>query len=203
MSKYLTSFTIGALLHEESTQIIPLLLHDDNEGIEAEIITGNLTKINAQASRKRKILEIKRRFEQSDNSLWEYFINASASEQKAILYYNCLKTYQILQDFHIEILMDKWSKYDLELTNTDYSSFLFSKSDQHPEILEWTTNTQTKLIQIAKLMLKEVGILEGNKLRQLYLPDSFWEFFINMGELWYLEAMFLNINDIKKLISKR
>lgn len=85
MSKYLASFTIGALLHEESTQIIPLLLHEDNEGIKAEIITGNLTKINAQASRKTKILEIKRRFEHSDNSLWEYFINTSESEQKAIL----------------------------------------------------------------------------------------------------------------------
>lgn len=202
MSKYSVSFTAGALLYEESVQIIPLLLYQDEEGINTEIKTGTLTGINAETSRKRKIFEIRKRFKAVDEGIWKIFLTATSAEQKVILYYVCLKAYQMLQDFHIEVILEKLKRFDLELTREDYFSFLFNKSDKHPEILEWTDSTQSKMISMAKLMLKEAGILDNKKLQQVYLPNSFWKIFANLGELWFLEAMFLSIDEIKDLVNR-
>jgi hypothetical protein len=202
MSRYSVSFTAGALLFKESIQIIPLLLNKDEAGIKEEIRTGALTGINAESSRKKKILEIRKRFDVTDKAIWEGFLTASPSEQHILLYYSCLKVYQILQDFHIEVLLDKWKRYDLGVTREDYFSFLFKKSDEHPEVLEWTNSTQIKMISNAKLMLKETGILEAEKIKPLYFSNSFWKVFITLGDLWFLEAMFLSIDEIKNILNR-
>jgi hypothetical protein len=202
MSKYSVSFTAGTLLLKESLHIIPLLLNEDEAGIQEEIKTGQLTGINAESSRERKIREIRKRFGKIDKAIWEQFLIVSTIEQSVLLYFSCLKTYQLLQDFHIEVLLDKWSRYDLEVTREDYFTFLFKKSDEHPEVLEWTDSTQSKMISMAKLMLKETGILQNGKIQPLYLSSNFWEVFVKFGELWFLEAMFLSIDEIRNLLDR-
>ena len=41
-------------------------------------------------------------------------------------------------------------------------------------------------------MLKEVGILEGERLTAVDAPDSFWQRFLPTGDVWFLEAMLLS-----------
>lgn len=202
MSKYSVAFTAGALLHQEFVLIVPLLLHEDKEAIKEEIRTGTLTGINAESSRKRKVSEIQKRYKAVDKSVWELFVNVDEQKQRVLLYYVCLKTYQLLQDFHIDVLLEKWKRYDLEVSKNDYSSFLFKKSDDNPEIIEWTDQTINKVISNARLMLKETGITVNDKLQQIDQPDKFWSFFIQLNEFWFLELMFMNVDEIKSIIEK-
>lgn len=202
MSKYSVAFTAGALLHQEFVLIVPLLLHEDKEAIKEEIRTGTLTGINAESSRKRKVSEIQKRYKAVDKSVWELFVNVDEQKQRVLLYYVCLKTYQLLQDFHIDVLLEKWKRYDLEVSKNDYSSFLFKKSDDNPEIIEWTDQTINKVISTARLMLKETGITVNDKLQQIDQPDKFWSFFIQLNEFWFLELMFMTVDEIKSIIEK-
>jgi uncharacterized protein with WD repeat len=108
-----------------------------------------------------------------------------------------LKTYSILQDFHIDILLNKWRRYDIEVSTSDFLNFLFQQADKHPEIFEWTELTQKKVASVAILMLKELGILKEKELKQVDLPVSFWQLFLRFSESWFLEVMFLDQEEIQ------
>jgi hypothetical protein len=197
MSKYSVSFVAGALLLQETIVIVPLLVNEDEAAIQEEIEIGNLTGINAVSSRKRKISEIRKRFNAVPIEVWEAFLNADKSERLVLLYYVCLKTYSILQDFHIDILLNKWRRYDIEVSTSDFLNFLFQQADKHPEIFEWTELTQKKVASVAILMLKELGILKEKELKQVDLPVSFWQLFLRFSESWFLEVMFLDQEEIQ------
>jgi uncharacterized protein with WD repeat len=203
MSRYSVSFVAGALLLQETIVIIPLLVNEDEAAIQEEIETGNLTGINAVSSRKRKISEIRKRFNAVPIEVWEAFQNSNKSERLAILYYVCLKTYSILQDFHIDILLNKWRRYDIQVSKSDFLNFLFQQADKHPEIFEWTELTHNKTASVALLMLKEVTLLKEKELKQVDLHVSFWRLFLRFGELWFLEAMFLDQEEIQTIIESK
>jgi hypothetical protein len=40
--------------------------------------------------------------------------------------------------------------------------------------------------------MKEAGVIISGKMKQVFLPNEFWLFFIEKGEGWFLEAMFLS-----------
>jgi|AntRauTorckE5430_2_1112549.scaffolds.fasta_scaffold06886_3 uncharacterized protein with WD repeat len=203
MSKYSVSFVAGALLLQETTVIIPLLINEDEGAIQEEIETGKLTGINAKSSRKRKISEIRKRFNAVPIGVWESFQILDKSEQLVILYYVCLKTYQILQDFHIDIILNKWKRYDIQVSKSDFLNFLFQQADKHPEIFDWTELTHGKTASVALLMLKEVNVLNKKELKQVHLSVSFWRLFLKFGEIWFLEAIFLDQEEIQGIIENK
>ena len=98
---YNASFTTGALMLHESQVIIPLLLSADAEGVKREVNIGEALKLNAFASRRKKVGEITKRFKHVKPSVWQRFMESEEQEQMLILYYACLKTYNILKDFQI------------------------------------------------------------------------------------------------------
>lgn len=112
-------------------------------------------------------------------------------EKNTFLYYVCMKCYPLIRDFHFEVILNKWRLLDTTFEKEEVSKFLQRSANQRHEIDEWKESTQNKIIQVLMLMLKEVGIISKNKLRLIFLPDTFWLFFIAHGEGWFLEAMFL------------
>lgn len=194
MAKYSASFTSGALLWHETTAILPLLLNNDVRALKQEIETGERLQLNARKSRQNKVNEITKRFKAVPVQVWDFFNDAPKEQQNVILYYAALKTYRLILDFHLDVLLKKWNSFNLLWDKTDVATFLLRQSDKHPEIDKWTIQTHEKIASVIFVMLKEAGLLKEGKLHEPELPDVFWTFFYQLGEAWLLEALFLHAN---------
>lgn len=194
MNKYSASFTSGALLWQETVAILPLLLENKEQEIKEEIEKGTRLQLNARKSRQSKVKEITKRFKAVSIQVWEYFNDAPKEEQLLILYYAALKTYHLLLDFHLEVLLKKWNSFNLLWNKTDVATFLLRQSDKHPEIDKWTMETHQKIASVIFVMLKECGLVKDGKLQEPMLPNEFWIFFYQLGEAWLMEALFLHAN---------
>lgn len=188
MIQYRASFTAGALMREESVRIAEELLR----GIPPDLVNPDVLDTNSEQGRQRKTSEILRRFEQTDRSTWSDLPVIPVAQQQVILYYSCMKTYRLLFDFHMDVVLPRWRSLDRELTPYDAQRFLERRADEHPEIDEWTEKTWEKVRQVMLKMLTEARLLQENRLQPVQLPNHFWERFVKVGDLWFLEAVFLN-----------
>ena len=197
---YRASFTAGALFREECKILIPLLLASDEEAIRNEKETGAQLRINARASRLRTIREVRNRFEATPKAVWERYMETSdKTEQALLLLFAALKTYTVLHDFQVEVVAPRWHRYNRELSKSDFLSFLYRKSEEHPEIDDWSQSTQEKLATVTIRILAEAGLLQDDKLKEVTAPFSFWVFFMEINEPWFLDAVLLP-EDLKQRI---
>jgi hypothetical protein len=49
-------------------------------------------------------------------------------------------------------------------------------------------------------MLREAGLLEDGTLQVPPVPSAFWERFVRVGDIWFLEAAFLKERDRTSVI---
>lgn len=194
--EYSVSFTAGALMREESAQIV----REVRRGTRLEEVDPDVLDVNSRRGRNRKTMEVIKRLQSADRSVWEDFPELSHAEQQVTLYYCCLKTYRLLFDFHMDVVLPKWQSFDRELQPHDARRFLERRADDHPEIDRWGTSTWEKVRQVMLKMLREAGFLANAELTAPQLPKAFWERFVRVGDVWFLEAVFLNERDRTSII---
>jgi hypothetical protein len=186
--EYTTAFTAGPLMPKRSAQIV----EEINRGTSPDEIDPSIFDINSWQGQRRKVAEIKRRLSETDQSVWEDLPKLPAPERALVLYYCCLKTYPLLFDFHMEAVLPTWRSADRSFGNHDVRRFLEQQAETHPEINDWGESTWKKVRQVMLQMLREAGFLRDGSLHQVDRPDPFWARFVKVGDLWYLEAAFLN-----------
>lgn len=192
MTKYLISFTAGALMFDETVRVLEFILNETLEFEKNFIIEKNIIKVNSEAGRKRVLQEIRKRSKAVDKSIWELFNQSNKNEKKIILFYVVLKTYQIVFDFMREVILEKWKSLTSDFSERDIEIFLDKKIIEHPEIEIWTETTRAKVIQVIIRILKEAGILINNKIEPIIANYSFWKHFVKIGDPWFLELALLN-----------
>ncbi len=186
--EYSAAFTAGALLHQESVQVIAAVQeHGDLQAADPDVLTAN-----SKRARERKTREVVRRLQQMERSVWRDFLDDSVAEQKMTLYYGVLKTYRLLFDFHMDVVLPRWRSLDRRITPHDARRFLERRADQHPELDTWSPSTWQKVRQVMLKMLSESGLLYENTLQAPALPDAYWHRFVRVGDIWFLEAALLN-----------
>lgn len=198
---YLVSFTAGGLLHEETISLSPYYNDDKIESISEQIVNNSLMKTNSQASRQRMIQEIKKRYFAVGEKFYGNFDQFTIVEQKLIIFYSCMKTYKILFDFMLDVIIEKWLSMDLEVDINDVERFLDKKSNVQNDIDGWSSQTRRKIITVLVRMLNEVGMLENNTLVQIEAPDEFWRMFVANNDSWFLEAGLLSKEQREKIIN--
>ena len=198
---YLVSFTAGGLLHEETISLSSYYNDDKIESISEQIINNSLMKTNSQASRQRMIQEIKKRYLVVGEKFYGNFDQFTIVEQKLVIFYSCMKTYKILFDFMLDVIIEKWLSMDLEVDIDDVERFLDKKSNVQNDIDGWSSQTRRKIITVLVRMLNEVGMLENNTLVQIEAPDEFWRMFVANNDSWFLEAGLLSKEQREKIIS--
>ncbi|GEO05553.1 hypothetical protein AAE02nite_32170 [Adhaeribacter aerolatus] len=184
----------GALLFNEFRAVLPLLKEPSfKELLEKEVKENLLLKINAQASRARIANELRNRAGSVDREFWFYFEGLEEKEQRLALYYIILKTYPLLLNFHFEVVLKKWRTLDYHLEKFDLQMRLDEIVSQDATVAGWTDNSRNKIISVFMTMLKDAGFLSRNQLRKPEnISSSFWKFFVTAGDLWFLEACFVN-----------
>jgi len=192
VSLYSASFTTGPLLTDETEAVINFMDENPGDDFREIIESDKYLKVNSQAARIRRLREIRNRIESIPLEYWGFFQRLTGKDEKnTFIYYVCMKCYPLIRDFHLEVILSKWRLMDTAFSKEDVIKFLTRASNQHPEVDDWKESTHKKVIQVLSLMLKEAGIVSSNKLHLVFLPDTFWLFFIERGEGWFLEAMFL------------
>ena len=198
---YSASFTAGALLYRETNALLSILLNNDSELLIAEEIKNNkLIQINSEASRKRVMQEIVKRFQIVPIDLWKYYELMTENEKKLTLFYSCLKLYRLIFDFHFEVTLKRQSISSDFPDNYFYQMKLDEIGMNDSEVDSWTEDTKTKTITVYHRILKEAGLIKGGKLTSVDASIDFWIFFGENRENWFFDACFLNANRKTEII---
>ena len=200
-SPYTAAITGGGFLFEETNILLPLLQSDDREALlKDEKINNRLLKMNAETSRYRAIMEIARRYDAMPSAFWSDYQAMSIDDQQVALFFVILKTYKICFDFHINVTMRKWNSISKSVVYDDIEMEFNEVSARDEFVDSWSDKTKRKVASAYLTVLRKVGLLDQDD--QLHpLSASNFDYYITIGEQWFLEACLLQpyqIDNIKK-----
>jgi hypothetical protein len=168
--KYLLSFTTMSLNIYETGEVAKLYLKYKNwDEVRKIIIDENYLQKGAMSTLKRQFIEIKRRL----NNLTEEELNYLANndfEAKYIVMLAAFKTYEMIYDFAIEVLREKFLKGDLNIINSDFETFIESKKLAYENLNTITDNTKYKLKQVMFKMFEEASLITSTKEKIIKKP---------------------------------
>ena len=200
-SPYTASITGGGFLLDETNALLPLLQSEDSDTLlHDEAINNKLLHINAETSRKRAIAEIKRRYNKMSEEFWTDYVMMSKEDQKVALFFVILKTYKICFDLHINVTIRRWNSVRKSVTHDDLMMEFNEIAARDAFVDSWSETTKVKVASAYLTILRKVGMLDAEDSLHT-LSCSNFSYYINCGELWFLEACLLQpyeIDNIKK-----
>lgn len=192
LSKYDANFTAGGLLLNEFRALEGMLLGDSFiKEIDIEEESNRVIGIATMSARKRIIAEIKRRNSIAPIGFWNHFFQWDELEMKFGLLYLCFKTYPLIIDIHIEVALKKFktgntmNAYDVQMRMDEIAS-----KDDH--LSQWSNSTLEKINVQYRKSIKDAGLYDGsNLIRPLKISPTFWQYFEDIHEGWFLTACFI------------
>lgn len=198
-SPYSAAITGGGFLFEETDALLPFLKSPDREAlVKDELVNNRILHINAEKSRSKAILEIKRRFDAMPPAFWEDYQTMNDDDRRIALLFVILKTYKVLFDFQINVAIKKWNSVSRTIDLQDLAMEMNEIAAKDEFVDSWSENTKTKVASAYLSMLRKCGMMnrEGNLVQ---LKPSNADFYIRIGEPWFLEACFLAPYQIDKV----
>ena len=188
---YDANFTAGGLLLEELIALEGIMgAPDAHDRLKREEEFNEYMAVKTLAGRKRILSELKRRNDVAPEGFWSWFYTLSAQEQALAAFYLCLKAYRLVLDLHMELGVKKY-RIGSDLKAYDVALFLDGIAGADEDVGTWSSLTLDKLNGQYRTVLKDAGLLEKNQLGKVFgIPQSFWDFFTQRGEGWFLEACF-------------
>lgn len=191
--KYSTAFTSGALLLRETEAFIAEIKDFDAFLSGDEKIDFNVIPVNAESSKKRLKHEIEKRLLAiSNENLLNQFLTLDKNGKNIVLFYGICKSYPIIKHFMLEAVLNKWQNLDFELEVNDFSNFIYRKMDFHPELEKITDKTVYKCGQVVLKMMKDLGMLNKNKLQKITVSNSVFRNIALVGDSWFFDVLLLN-----------
>lgn len=198
-SPYNAAITGGGFLFEETNAILPLLLAPNSDELLAdEKLNNRVLHINAETSRKKAILEIRRRFDAMPSAFWDSYQEMDEQEQRIALFYVILKTYKILFDFHVNVAMRRWNSISQTVTLDDLMMEFNQISCRDEFVDSWSDNTKKKIASAYLSILRHVGLLDKENNLHSVKTDNL-DYYLGIGEPWFLEACLLQPYEIESI----
>lgn len=188
-------------MYAETNALLPLLQSEERETLlKDEKLNNRLLKINAETSRYRAIVEIARRYDAMPPSFWVDYLSMSETDQEVALFFVILKTYKICFDFHVNVTMRKWNSISKSVVYDDIAMEFSEVAARDAFVDSWSDKTKRKVASAYLTILRKVGMLD-NEDRLHPLSAENLDYYIRIGEPWFLEACLLQpyqINNLKK-----
>jgi hypothetical protein len=203
-SPYSAAMTGCAFLYYEFQRILPLLMSDNaEEQLKDEIENNRILQVNSRKARGTFVLEFKRRYAAVPKDFWNVWLTWSENGQRAGLLYAILKTYKLAFDFHINVTMKKWNSADKDLVKSDIMMELNEIAGRDEFVDSWSDSTKSRCASQYLTFLRQSYMLEEKTdvLKQLQLEAPESEYFIRIGEDWFLEACLLYPYEVANLKS--
>lgn len=162
--KYSFSFTGASALITE-TLIIAEEYNKSKDWSTVQMIleeNNHLNKIK-QGTFKREFSEIKKRLTLLTPDQIKLMIQGSYEESKSMILLSLVKAYPFVNDFIVEVLLNKYLLFDRTLLDSDYKRFVDSKSFQHPELERMTEIMSKKVKRVVFKLLEQVGLITNIK----------------------------------------
>lgn len=200
-SPYSAAITGGGFLYAETNALLPLLQSVERESLlKDEKLNNRLLKINAETSRYRAIVEIARRYDAMPPSFWVDYQSMNETDQQVALFFVILKTYKICFDFQVNVTMRKWNSISKSVVYDDIAMEFSEVAARDAFVDSWSDKTKRKVASAYLTILRKVGMLDNED--QLHpLSAENLDYYIRIGEPWFLEACLLQsyqINNLKK-----
>ena len=200
-SPYTAAITGGGFLYEETCILLPLLQSDNREALlKDEALNNRLLHINSETSRKRNISEISRRYDTMSPKFWMDFLEMNEDDQKVALFFVMLKTYKICFDFHINVTMRKWYSISKKVEHDDLKMEFNEIAAKDEFVDSWSEATKKRVASAYLTILRKINMIQSDN-SLIAINCSNWQYYIEMGEIWFLEACLLQpyqIENIKK-----
>ena len=192
-----------SFMHNEIKAMLPLLLSPDADALlKKEISENNILLIKSECSRKKAVLEFKRRFNAVPREFWEWFSTVSDSTQLLAMFFVNLKTYRIFFDFQVNVVLNNWNGISRTVTYNDILSEFYQISASNAFVDSWSKETKDRITSSFITLLRKVGLLDAktSELRSPQVNEEEFAYFLKINEAWFLDACLLEpyvINRIK------
>lgn len=194
LSPYSASITGCAYQFYEFRRVLPLLMSPDADQLARDEVRDNrLLQVNSESSRKRFMAEFRRRYQAVEPAFWRDFLAMEEPAQRAALLYVLLKTYRLVFDFHFNVAVRRWNGVDQSVAFSDIMMELGDLSTRDAFVGSWTEATKKKCASQYLTILRQCGMLDerSGALRQLRLPREAYDYYVRLGEEWFLDACLL------------
>ena len=204
-SPYSASFTGAAILFSDMNVAVRMLLEDDSpETIKTLKTDANYIKIKSSKSRERVTAEFVKRFRAVPKSFWTRYMQLPENEQRLALLYVVLKTYQLLFEFQINLAIPKYNSPDRVLTKNEVSMALNEIASKDEFVDSWSAETRDRASSQYLTILRQSGLVSEStgELQSPNLSDEALLWYIQSGEVWFLQACFFpgyKIEQLKQL----
>ena len=202
---YSASFTGAAMLFSDMNVAVKLLLEDDSpETIKRLKTDASHIQIKSETARRRVTAEFVKRFHVVPQSFWSRYVDLPESEQRLALLYVILKTYRLLFEFQVNLAIPKYNSPDRIITKNDVNMALNEIASQDEFVDSWSAETRDRASSQYLTILRQSGLIDegSGELQSPNVPDEALLWYIQAGEVWFLQACFLpgyKIEQIKQL----
>ena len=203
-SPYTSAFTACSFLFSEFNAVLPLLQSEDaNQLLKEEAVNRHYLMVNNEASAKKILLEFKRRYASVPQDFWLWYDMLDETAQKAALLYVIIKTYKLVFDFHIHVAIKKWNSVDHSITTDDLQIELLDVSANDEFVDSWSEQTKKKLMSAYLTILRQADMLDTktNELRPIRLMPNEYKYYIDNGDVWFLDACLLTPMEKENIIN--
>lgn len=188
---YSLGFTAGALLYKEAKGYIASISCIEDYLSHKENVTSDNIPTNSETSRKRIKAELDKRLLFLNEDYLKLFISSDEKNQKIILFFSICKSYSIISEFVLEVIYQKWKRFDYDVTTYDFGYFLSEKLSQE-KLDSISDNTKYKLSQVTVKILKEIGMLEKDQINQIFPSEDLIIILNKNGDGWFLNCLLIN-----------
>lgn len=204
-SPYSASFTGAAILFSDMNVAVRMLLEDDSpETIKTLKTDASYIQIKSETARRRVTAEFVKRFRAVPKSFWTRYMELPENEQRLALLYVVLKTYQLLFEFQINLAIPKYNSPDRILTKNEVSMALNEIASKDEFVDSWSAETRDRASSQYLTILRQSGLVSEStgELQSPNLQDEALLWYIQSGEVWFLQACFFpgyKIEQLKQL----
>jgi hypothetical protein len=145
--------------------------------------------------------EINKRIETASVGFWDFYNSRNTEEKKGLLFYLCVKTYQLIRDFHFRVTIPGYWAYHHHPDSYAYKMYLDELGSKYDEIHNWSESTRKKCVTVYMRMLKEAGFIINNRIQKPDFDDSFYSYFTTINERWALDIYLLNDQEKQTIIT--
>lgn len=201
-SPYTASITGCGFMYEEMRALLPMLMSPERDSLlKEELQTGEHLMMSSENARSRAIPEFVKRYNAVPKSFWTWFLSLNDRSQRVAMFYVILKTYKIVFDLHINVVVEHWRGVDQRVTKNDLLMEFNEISARDAFVESWSENTKDRVASAVCSILRKVGLMEEKAfdLKSIDFSEIDSSFYIQNNELWFLEACFLQPYEVQKI----
>jgi len=186
-SGYNMSFTSGGLLFNESLRVAEVYLEKkDWNLVRDKVLKNNTLQTRTESSLKVITRNVISRLRLLTADQLKLLISGSRQEQNFLLWLAVCKRHEFITDFAVEVIREKYLRFNYELTQQDYDIFYNRKSEWHPELERLSKTTRKKLRQVLFRIIREVEVVTSeNMIAPVFFSKDLAQVIIQDNVSWF------------------